>query len=157
MSSITIDDYMHYRAKPICTHVERTAPWRAFQQQCIEICVFAINSSGAVLVGVDDALIPYVAITVALAAVLNSFLEFSRLAKQVEAYNSAQRDLHNLINEWDGMTRTERRTRATIGKVVTTVEGAMTLVAISLTDAIPSGEAKDGGGEEDGDEQGEEK
>ena len=30
---------------------------------------------------------------------------------QVEAYNTAERDIHNLLNRWDSMTRTERRTR----------------------------------------------
>jgi hypothetical protein len=153
-STLTIDVYMQYRAMPLCTHIERTAPWRAFQLQVIEILVFFINSSGAVLVGVDEdgTLTSYVAITVAIAAVLNSYLEFSRLAKQVEAYNTAQRDLHNLFNDWDSMTRTERRTRATIAKVVGTVEIAQILIAISLTDAIPSGQqGGGGGGDADGD------
>merc|ERR1719502_1479398 len=107
-------------------------------QQTIEIVIFFINSSGSLLVGVSDEYIPYVAITVACAAVLNSYLEFSRLAKQVEAYNTAERDIHNMINRWNSMTRTERRTRATIQEVVSTVENAMELIAISLTDAIPS-------------------
>ena len=81
---------------------------------------------------------------------LNSYLEFSRLAKQVEAYNSAQRDLHNLINKWDGLTSTERRTRKQVEEVVGTVEGAAILIATALTDAIPSG--KRGGSEEGGEE-----
>merc|ERR1711988_1307982 len=110
--------------------------------------VFSINSSGAVFVALGEELVPYVAITVAVAAVLNSYLEFSRLPKQVEAYNTAQRDLHNLINDWDGMTRTERRTRQTITQVVSTVENAMALVAVALTDAIPSSRAKADGGDD---------
>ena len=158
-STLTIDVYMQYRAMPLCTHIERTAPWRAFQLQVIEILVFSINSSGAVLVGVDEdgTLTSYVAITVAIAAVLNSYLEFSRLAKQVEAYNTAQRDLHNLFNDWDSMTRTERRTRATVAKVVGTVETAMILIAIAVTDAIPSGQQGGGDGDGDGEEEGEDK
>ena len=93
---------------------------------------------------------PYVALTVACANACKSFIEFSRLSKQVEAYNSAQRDLHNLINKWDGMTRTERRTRSTITEAVTTVENAMTLVAVALTDAMP-GQGTNDGNDEDGD------
>jgi len=139
LGGLTIDDYMHYRARPICTYLERTAPWRAFELQCLEVAVFVINSTGAILVALDNA--AYVALTVSIAAVCKSFIEFSRLDKQVEAYNTSQRDIHNLINEWDGMTRTERRTRQTITKVVGTVESAMTLVAIALTDAIPSSQA----------------
>ena len=80
---------------------------------------------------------PYVALTVSIAAVCKSFAEFARLEKQVEAYNTAQRDIHNLINKWDGMTRTERRSRKTVTEVVETVENAMLLVAIALTDIIP--------------------
>ena len=151
MNSVTIDDYMQYRCKPFCTHVERLAPWFALRLQVIEIFIFSINSSGAVLVGVGEEYVPYVALTVAVAAVLNSYLEFSRLAKKVEAYNSAQRDLHNLMNVWDGMTRTERRTRATIQMVVGTVENAHQLVAISLTDAVPSSQqGQEGEGEGEG-------
>ena len=124
--------------------------------QVIEIMIFCINSSGSLLVGVSTAgeFVPYVAITVAAAAVLNSYLEFSRLAKQVEAYNTAERDIHNMINRWNSMTRTERRTRATIGQVVSVAEMSMELIAISLTDAIPSGKAVDGdeGGEEEGED-----
>ena len=112
--------------------------------------VFFINSLGAVIVGLGPAAIPYVAITAALGAVCNSFMEFSRLSKQVEAFNSAQRDLHNMINDWDGMTRTERRTRSTVQQVVGTTENAMALVAIALTDSIPSTQSGGGGDDEEG-------
>ena len=148
---------MQYRVMAICAHVERTAPWKALTQQVIEILVFSVNSSGSLLVGVSEEgeLVPYVAITVAIAAVLTSYLEFSRLAKQVEAYNTAEKDIHNMINRWNSMTRTERRTRATIQEVVSVVEGAMELIAISLTDAIPSAKESAGGGEdEEGDGEG---
>ena len=64
----------------------------------------------------------------------------------------AERDIHNLINGWDSMTRTERRTRATIQNVVGTVEMSMELIAISKTDAIPMAKQAEGGGDdEDGD------
>jgi hypothetical protein len=157
-STLTIEDYMTYRAKPITTYVERTAPWRAFQLQCIEIFVFTINSSGAVLVGVSEPgldLVPYVAITVGVAAVCNSYLEFSRLAKQVEAYNQGQRELHTLINEWDSLTSTERRTSARRQKIVSTVETAHQRIAEAITDASATGEGGEGGGEGDGDGEGE--
>ena len=64
---------------------------------------------------------------------------------QVEAYNTAERDIHNLLNRWDSMTRTERRTRATIQEVVSTVENALELISIALTDAIPSSKQGEGG------------
>jgi len=155
LTALSIDDYMYYRVRPLCTYFERTAPWRAFELQCLEIIVFVFNSSGAVLVGVSDNAVPFVALTVATASVCKAFIEFSRLDKQVEAYNSAQRDLHNMINKWDGMTRTERRTRSTITEVTETVESAMMLVATALTDAIPGQGTKGGGGDGAEDEDGE--
>lgn len=152
-SSITIDDYMQYRAKPLCAYLERTAPWRGYWMQVCEIMIFAFSSSGAVLVGLGESMIPYVAMTVAAASIVKSFMEFSNLGKQVEAYNTALRDVHTMMNEWDGLTRTERRTRQTIKKVVTTVENAMALVAIALTDALPSGQADDNEGDEEAEEE----
>ena len=151
LGGLTIDDYMRYRARPICTYLERTAPWRAFELQCLEVTVFVINSMGAVLVALGNVTIPYVALTVSVAAVCKSFIEFSRLDKQVEAYNTAQRDIYKQINDWDGMTRTQRRTRTTITNVVFTVENAMSLVAVALTDAIPSNQQKGDDADEDGD------
>ena len=55
---------------------------------------------------------------------------------------------------WDGKTRTERRTRQTMNKVVGVVETAMANVAIALTNGKPTGASMDGeeGGEEDGKE-----
>ena len=148
MTEMSIDDYMKYRARPICSYFERTAPWRAFELQCLEVIIFTINASGAVLVGLGPAFVPYVALTVGVGAVCKSFVEFSRLEKQVEAFNQAQRDIHNLINKWDGLTRTERRTIKCMQEVVGTVENAMLAVAIALTDANPLSQGgADGGGD----------
>lgn len=138
-SSLTIDAYMQYRTKPVLAYLERTSPWRGFWMQLTEIGIFIFNSSGAVLVGMGKVYVPYVAMTVAAASILRSFLEFSKVGKQVEAYNLGINMIHSMLNDWDRMTRTERRTRQTIAKVVNAVEGALNLVAIALTDALPSG------------------
>jgi hypothetical protein len=138
MTSMSIDEYMDYRARPLCAYVEKTAPWRAFELQCLEVAIFTINASGSVLAALGDSYIPYVALTVSASGIATSFLEFSRLPKQVEAFNQAQREIHNLFNKWDGMTKTARRTRQTITEVVGTVEREMINVAVSLTDAVPS-------------------
>ena len=116
--------------------------------ELLEITVFVFNSLGAVLVGLGDSWVPYVSLTVATAAVCKSFTEFSRLEKQVEAYNAALREVHSMMNEWDGKTRTERRTRQTIAAVVGTVETALEGVAIALTDGTPVSAAKQGESEE---------
>ena len=152
-SSLTIDAYMQYRAKAVLSYMESTSPWRGFWMQLIEIIIFIMNAFGAVLVGMGTQYIPYVAMTVSLAAIFRSFLEFSRLGKQVEAYNIAVNMIHGMMNEWDRMTRTERRTRQTIGKVVGTVETALNIVASALTDALPGGGGDDDEGEgEEGEE-----
>jgi len=151
-SSITIDDYMKYRAKPVLAYLEKTAPWRGFWMQTGEVLIFVFSSSGAVLVAANA--IPFVALTVACASIMRSFLEFSNLPKQVEAYNTAFTSVHNLLNRWDGLTRTERRNGKTIKQVVTTVEQAMQLVAIALTDALPAqDDSEDGDGDGDGDKE----
>ena len=153
MTAMSIDDYMMYRARPICTYMMRTAPWRAFELQCLEIFTFIFQSSGAVLVSIGPIYVPYVALTIGVASVAKSFIEFSRLSQQVEAYNSAQRNIHNMINAWDGMTRTQRRTRKTITQVVQTVEAALLIVTTGMTDSTP-GQAFAMGGEEEGEGEG---
>ena len=153
MTAMSIDDYMMYRARPICTYMMRTAPWRAFELQCLEIFTFIFQSSGAVLVSIGPIYVPYVALTIGVASVAKSFIEFSRLNQQVEAYNSAQRNIHNMINAWDGMTRTQRRTRKTITQVVQTVETALLTVTTGMTDSTP-GQAFAMGSEEEGEAEG---
>ena len=94
-------------------------------------------------------------LAVALAAIVASFMDFTNLSKQVEAYNQALRDVHNLINNWDGLTSTERRTRQTVTKVVGTVEGAITKVALALTNGSVTGAAPPGEGGDEGEGGGE--
>ena len=148
-SPITIDDYLKYRAKPVIAYLEKTSPWRGFWMQFIEIIIFILNASGAALVGMGTAFIPFVAMTVAGASIFRSFLEFSNLTKQVEGYNLALNMCHNLLNDWDRMTRTERRTSQTIRLMVGTVELAMDNVAAALTDALPGGQKEDDGNDKE--------
>jgi hypothetical protein len=152
MSPLSIDAYFRYRARPLCTYFERTAPWRAFEMQFLEILIFVFNAMGTVLVGAK--ITAYVPLTVALAAIIASFMDFTNISKQVEAYNTALRNVHNLMNEWDGLTRTERRTRKTITKVVGTVETAMLDVAVAITNGKLTGAAQE---EDDGGDKEEEK
>ena len=119
--------------------------------QFLEILVFFFNSLGAVMVGLGSAFVPWVTVTVAFAAALKSFTDFANLSKQVESYNAALRDVHNLMNDWDSKTSTERRTHQAITQMVSTVENSLQLVAMALTDAQPSSmgsqEGEDGDGE----------
>ena len=62
-------------------YLEKTSPWRGFWMQFIEIIIFILNASGAALVGMGTAFIPFVAMTVAGASIFRSFLEFSNLTK----------------------------------------------------------------------------
>ena len=151
LGPLTIDEYYDYRARPFVTYLERTAPWRAFELQLLEILIFVFNSFGAVLVGLG--MTPYVPMTVAISSILSSFIDFTNLNKQVEAYNEALRNTHNVMNEWGGKTRTERRTRATVTSVVGTVEAGMMAVALALTNGSLTGAEEEGEGEgEEGDD-----
>ena len=118
--------------------------------QVLEVLIFVFNASGTFLVAIEVS--AFVALTVALSSITRSFMEFSNITKQVEAYNKSVNMLHNLLNDWDSKTRTERRTRQTIKQVVGTVELAMQQVAFALTDALPAGTE-----DEEGDGEGEEK
>ena len=146
---------MLFRTRPLITYLERTAPWRAFELQMLEIFIFCFNSLGAILVGLGYE--PYVSLTVAVAAVLKSFMDFANLSKQVEAYNAALRDIHSMMNDWDGKTSTERRTQKVVTYVVGTVETSLLNVAIALCDAQPTAASGEGGDEEGGDEEKKEK
>ena len=33
MTAMSIDDYMTFRGRPVCSYLEKTAPWRAFELQ----------------------------------------------------------------------------------------------------------------------------
>ena len=148
LGPLGIDDYMLFRTRPLITYIERTVPWRAFELQLLEIIVFCFNSLGAIFVGMQQA--AYVPLSVAAAAIISSFMDFTNLGKQVEAYNTAVNNLHNLVNEWDGKTRTERRTRQTVTKVVGVTEEAWLNVGVALTNGTLTGSAADdeGDGEE---------
>jgi len=136
-SSLTIDAYMKFRTKTVLAYFERTSPWRGFWMQLAEITIFIMNACGAVLVGLGTDFVPFVAMTVSAAAIARSFLEFSRLGKQVEAYNIGINMIHGMMNKWDRMTRTQRRTISTVAEVVGTVESALDIVCLALTDAMP--------------------
>ena len=140
---------MLFRTRPLTTYLERTAPYRAFEQQFLEILIFFFNSLGAVFVGMDMA--AYVPLTVAVSAIISSFMDFTNLTKQVEAYNKSLTDCHNIMNEWSGKTKTERCTPQTVTQVVNTVENGMMAVALALTNGSPTGADDNQGGEEEGD------
>ena len=112
-----------------------------------------VRTLGAVFVGLSQA--AYVPLTVAAAAIVQSFIDFTNLTKQVEAYNTSITNVHNLVNEWDGKTRTERRTGQTVTRVVTTTEEAWLGVGLSLTNGALTGSSQEGG-DEDGEEKKEE-
>ena len=146
LAPIGIDVYMKFRTRPMVTYLERTAPWRAFEQQFLEILIFMFNSCGAIFVGMGQA--TYVPLTVAISAIIASFMDFTNLTKQVEAYNQAINNVHNLVNDWDSKTSTERRTSQTVGQVVGVTEEAWMLVALALTNGSPTGQAGGGDGDE---------
>ena len=106
LGHLSVDEFMEFRVRPACAPSSSAAP-RGRPLSCssarTEIIVFILNASGAFLVGLEASewvpvTVAWVPVTVALAEVLYSFMNFINLTKQVEAYNTALRKVHNVTS-----------------------------------------------------------
>lgn len=130
---MSVDTYMCYRVRPVIMRYQKKANKLAWRLSTIEMIVFTVQASGSVL-----AIFFYnewVALTVALSAVLQSFIEFMKLRDQVTSINLALRDLQALMVFWDSLSIVRRRTPAVKMQVVATTEGAILLVTNNQTTA----------------------
>jgi len=130
---LVVDTYICYRTRPIIEMLEKRANKRAFTLAAIEISIFCIQASGSVL-GVFE-YSEWVALTIAIAAVLQGFIEFMNLRNQVTSVNLALRDLQSLIVFWDSLSIVRRRTPAVKMQVVKTTEDAFLQVTEAHTTA----------------------
>ena len=110
--------------------------------------VFVVTSGGGVL-----GLIGYgawVALSVALATVVNLIIEELRLQKRLEVVNAAVNHTQNMLVWWSSLSIVDRRTRKTKTNAVTTIEQAIVEQITARTDAVISvGGGADGGDDED--------
>ena len=130
---LTIDSYMCYRVRPAMEYLEKKANKLAWRLSALEIAGFIVQSSGSVLGAFEFT--EWVALTVAIAAVLQSFIEFVQLRNQVTSVNLALRDLQSLSVFWDSLSIVRRRTPAVKMQVVRTAEAALLMVVDAHTTA----------------------
>jgi len=130
---MTVDTYMVYRVRPTIARLQRKVGKLAWRLAAIEICGFFVQASGSIF-----AIFFYnewVALTVALAAVLQGFIEFMQLRNQVTACNLALRDMQALTVTWDALSIVRRRTPAVKMQIVTATERAILMVVQEHTTA----------------------
>jgi len=124
---------MCYRVRPVTEMLENRALKRSFTLATIEILGFIIQSSGAIL-GVFE-YTEWVAVTVAIAAVLQGFIEFMNLRDQVTSVNLALRDLQSLTIFWDSLSIVRRRTPAVKMQIAKATEDAILMITEAHTTA----------------------
>jgi len=130
---LTLDTYMCYRVRPVIAKFQKHANKLSWRLSFIEIIGFCIQSSGSIFgtMHFDE----WVAFTVAIAAVLQSFIEFMQLRNQVTSLNLALRDLQGLCVFWDSLSIVRRRTAAVKMQVVASTETAILMVTDAHTTA----------------------
>ena len=130
---LTVDSYMTYRVRPSIDMLEGKVNKLSVRLAAVDIVIFVVSSSGA-LFGVFNWL-EFVALTVSIAAILQSFIEFVQLRDQVTAMNLALRDLESLGVLWDSLSIVRRRTPGTKMQIVSTTEAALLMVVDAHTTA----------------------
>jgi len=130
---MTIDTYMTYRVRPVMAMLQNRADRRARLLSQLEILGFCIQASGAIFgtFGYTE----WVALTVATAAVVSSFIEFTSLRDQVTAVNLALVQLQSQLVFWDSLSIVRRRTPSVKLQVAKSTEDAILMVVNTHTTA----------------------
>ena len=132
---LSVESYVIFRVRPLIERWEAQAARLAFRLNFIEILGFIINSSGAVLATGFANASEWVALTVAIGAVLTAIVEFTQLRNQLVSLNLALRNLQSLLVWWDSLSVVKRRTGAIKALVVGTTERAIIQVVDAQTTA----------------------
>ena len=132
------DDYLAGRPRHWLPSRRPVKTCRAPRQQAlsaflIEILGFIIQSSGAILATFEYT--EWVAMTVAVAAVLQGFIEFMNLRNQLTSVNIALKDLENVALLWDSLSIVRRRTNIVKMQIAATTENALLSVVEAHTTA----------------------
>jgi len=130
---MTIDTYMTYRVRPVMAMLQSRAESRSRLLSILEIVGFCIQSSGAIFG--TFAYTEWVALTVALAAVVQSFIEFMSLRDQVTAVNLALVQLQTQLVFWDSLSIVRRRTPVVKMQIAKVTEDAILMVVNTHTTA----------------------
>jgi len=130
---MTIDTYMTYRVRPVMAMLQNRADRRARLLSQLEILGFCIQASGAIFGTFEYT--EWVALTVATAAVVSSFIEFTSLRDQVTAVNLALVQLQSQLVFWDSLSIVRRRTPSVKLQVAKSTEDAILMVVNTHTTA----------------------
>merc|ERR1719440_198558 len=130
---LTVDTYVTYRARPIITCLERRARKLASRLNAMEIVIFCVQSAGALLATFKFT--EWIALTVAISAVLAGFIEFNNLNDHLTTINIALKDLETAMTKWDSLSIVKRRTGAAKMEIVLTTEDALLSVVDAHTTA----------------------
>ena len=130
---LTVDTYVAYRVRPVINMLERRANKLSHRLMAIEILGFVIQSSGAVLAIFEYT--EWVAMTVAIAAVLQGLIEFMNIRDQLTSVNIALKDLEAAIVYWDSLSIVRRRTNVVKMQLTSATEGALLTVVNAHTTA----------------------
>ena len=122
-------------ARPPSREYSRTSSANklAWRLSALDLATFIVQSSGSVLGAFQ--ITEWVALTVGVAAVLQSFIEFVQLRNQVTSVNLALRDLQSLSVFWDSLSIVRRRTPGVKQQVVQTLEDSLIMVTDAHTTA----------------------
>jgi len=130
---LSIDTYVCYRLRPVKAKLQRHVDKLSFRLSLMEILGFFVQAAGSVFALFHFS--EWVAVTVAIAAVVQSFVEFMQLKNQVTSINLAVRDLQALTVFWDSLSIVRRRTPAVKMQIVKTTEAALLMVVDAHTTA----------------------
>ncbi|GMH71919.1 hypothetical protein TL16_g05779 [Triparma laevis f. inornata] len=147
VSPITVETYFEYRATPLALAYEKHTPVISDQLSFLEITVFLLTSSGAVLAVPGVELGSWVAITVAMATAVTSYLEYFQLRVERDTRNNSLAEFQNLVTWWESLSIIDKRTKQSKEKAVSTIENGVLLLVERRAGAAFGG----GGGEDEGD------
>ncbi|GMI05119.1 hypothetical protein TrVE_jg12256 [Triparma verrucosa] len=117
---MSIDEYFSHRIVPLVRLYEYKAPLLSSKLTTLEIVSFIFTSFGALLAVIN--LAHWVAITVAIAASLESYISHSGLRQQRDILNKNIKEIQNMLTWWDSLTIVERRQLQNREKAVMTTE-----------------------------------
>ena len=117
---MSIDEYFSHRIVPLVRLYEYKAPLLNSRLTTLEVVSFIFTSFGALLAVIN--LAHWVAITVAIAASLESYISHSGLRQQRDILNKNIKEIQNMLTWWDSLTIVERRQLQNREKAVMTTE-----------------------------------
>lgn len=119
------------RVIPLVRMYEKMGPELDWQLSALEVAAFTLTRCGALFAVCG--LAEWVAITVAIAAAVESFIAHLNLRSQREVVNKNINTIQNMLTWWDSLTIVERRTVHCRERAVLTVEDCVVAFAETKT------------------------